>query len=165
MANGLWVVLNVDNVDKSVEFYKLLGFKAGVEKQNDMTWGYVNASDDAGFIIWNKHSIGPNQDQADMRAWLSGEMGKGVVLSLGVPNAQKVWQKVQGKVTVDEPIYDEPWGGKTFMVVDPDGYVVSVSDKFPGASTAKKAKRAVKRTVAKAKRVVKGKGKAARKGR
>ena len=157
MAKGLWVVLNVDNVDKSVEFYKTLGLKAGTETQGDMTWGYVNASDDAGFVLWNKHVIGPNQDAAEVRAWVSGELGKGVLLNLGVPNAQKLWDRVQGKVTIDQPIYEEPWGGKTFMVLDPDGFVISVSDKFPGASTPRKAKRAVKRTVAKAKRAVKGK--------
>src|SRR5439155_7727836 len=31
MAKGLWPVINVDNVEKSVEFYKSLGLKATVE--------------------------------------------------------------------------------------------------------------------------------------
>lgn len=140
MAKGLWVILNVDNVDKSVEFYKSLGLKAGTEAEAGLSWGYVNStSEESGFVLWNKNNVAPGQ-AADTRAWLSGELGKGVLISLGVANAKKLWEKAQSaRITIDQPLREQEWGGSEFTFVDPDGYVVNVTDKFPGASPTKKA--------------------------
>ena len=159
MAKGLWVVLNVDNVDKSLEFYKAIGLKGAREAQGPMSWGVVRASDDAGLVLWNKNDLAPDQ-AADTRAWLSGELGKGVVLTLGVPNAARLWEKAQAaRVPVDQPLRAQEWGGHEFTVVDPDGYVVNLSDRFPGPSPrrpAAKARKAARKGAAKAKRAAKG---------
>ena len=159
MAKGLWVVLNVDNVDKSLEFYTSLGLKVARESEGPLSWGTVRASDDAGLVLWNKHEVAPGQ-AADTRAWLAGELGKGVVVTLGVANAARMWEKAQAaRVPVDHPLREQEWGGRDFTVVDPDGYVVNVSDRFPGPPpkrAAKKAKAAVKRVAAKAKTAAKG---------
>ncbi|HEX2022284.1 MAG TPA: VOC family protein [Candidatus Thermoplasmatota archaeon] len=158
MAKGLWVVLNVDNVEKSVEFYKRLGLKAGTASMGPMTWGYVNTtSPDAGLVLWNKNATPPDPQPADTRAWLSGELGKGVVLTLGVPNAQKTWEKAQAAgAAVDQPLEGQPWGGQSFTLVDPDGYVVSFQDKFPGggAPSRKPAGRKARKVAPKARRAV-----------
>lgn len=145
MAKGLWVVLNVDNLEKSVEFYKRIGLKARVETQGPMTWGSVNTSSaESGLMLWNKNIVAPGQAE-DTRAWLSGDLGKGVLISVGVPNATKLWSKVQAaRVTVDQPLRQQEWGGSEFTIVDPDGYVVNFSDKFPSAPK-KKAKPATRK--------------------
>ncbi|HET6404731.1 MAG TPA: VOC family protein [Candidatus Thermoplasmatota archaeon] len=152
MAKGLWVVLNVDNVDKSVEFYKGLGLKAGTESQEGLSWGTVfTSSPDAGLILWNKNVVAPAQPE-DTRAWLSGELGKGVVVALGVPNAVKLWEKAEAaRITIDQPLRAQEWGGHEFTFVDPDGYLVNVTDKFPGAPPKRSAKKATKRLAKKAK--------------
>jgi hypothetical protein len=179
LAKGLTAILNVENLDKSIEFYKLLSLKAKKETQMDMTFGTITITPDTSILLWDRHNIGPNQDQADLRAWLSGDLGKGVMLTIGVPNAQRVWDNVSNMVPIDAPLREEPWGGKSFNVVDPDGYVINLTDKFPSApKPTRKAKAAVKRTVgrtvSKAKRVVAkakpakakpAKGKGARKGK
>lgn len=144
MAKGLWVILNVDNVDKSVEFYRSLGLKAGTDSAGPMSWGYVNTSSaDAGLVLWNKNNVAPGQAE-DTRAWVSGELGKGVLITLGVSSVDKVWQKAQSaRVTIDQPLREQEWGGKEFTFVDPDGYVVNVTDRFPGdagTTTPKKAR-------------------------
>ena len=155
MAKGLWVVLNVDNVEKSLEFYKALGLKAGQESHGPMTWGYVNASQDGGLVLWNKNTLGPDQP-ADTRAWLTGELGKGVLLTLGVPNAERTWEKARAaRLTVDQPLRDQEWGGKEFTLVDPDGYVVNLTDRFPGAPPKTKAKAKARKAVGKARGAVK----------
>jgi catechol 2,3-dioxygenase-like lactoylglutathione lyase family enzyme len=160
MAKGLWPVLNVENVDKSIEFYKLLGLRAKKETAMDMTWGSVTVSDDAGLTLWNRRQTGPNQDQPDLQSWLSGDLGKGVLVTIGIPNAKKVWDKVSNMVPVDQALREEPWGGRSFSVVDPDGYVVSLMDKFPGPPTTgirrrapARASRTNRRTAAKGKAV------------
>lgn len=165
MAKGLWPVLNVDNVEKSVEFYKALGLKARSEKMDmpgvgSATMGTIEIGD-SGLIFWNKNLV-PADQPADTKAWVSGELGKGVLLTIGVPNAQKVWANAQKlRAEVDQPLEAQPWGGHGFTLVDNDGYVVNITDKFPGGP-APKAKKTVKRVAAKAKstaRKVVGKGK------
>lgn len=155
MAKGLWVVLNVDNVEKSAEFYKSLGFKARIETI-DMpgmpaaSMGSIDCGG-SGLVLWNKNVVPENQP-ADTKAWVSGELGKGVLFSVGVPNAEKVWAKAQNvRAEVEQPLAKQPWGGQEFTIIDLDGYVINVTDKFPGASPPKKAKKTVKKVATKAK--------------
>ena len=155
MAKGLWVVLNVDNVDKSLEFYKGLGLKTSVDSIDlpglpSAPMGSVETGG-SGLVLWNKNIVPPDQP-ADTKAWVSGELGKGVLFTIGVPNAQKTWANAQKlRAEVEQPIRDQPWGGREFTIVDLDGYVINVSDKFPGPSPPKKAKKAVKKVATKAK--------------
>lgn len=158
-------MLNVDNVEKSTEYYKALGLKTRLDHMDDMPgmpsapMGSVETSD-SGLILWSKHLI-PDDQPADTKAWVTGELGKGVLLTIGVPNAQKVWANAQKlRATIESPLEAQPWGGHGFNIVDLDGYVLNITDKFPGGPTPKKAKKAVKRVVAKARRAVKGKAKA-----
>jgi uncharacterized glyoxalase superfamily protein PhnB len=163
MAKGLWPVINVNDVSKSVEFYKRLGLKATEEDADmpgaeGMTFGMLDFGE-SGIIIWNKHNVPPDQP-ADTRAWTSGELGKGVLFTVGVPNAKKSWEKAQAmRVTVDTPLEAQPWGGSGFNVVDPDGYVVNVTDKFPDMSPPKKATRKPAKKAKAAKKATKKSGK------
>lgn len=152
MAKGLWVLLNVDNVDKSIEFYKAIGLKAKSESQGAWSWGTVEtASPDTGIVLMNKNDIAPGQ-AADTRAWLSGELGKGVLLTIGVPNVDKAWAKAQAaRATVEQPLREQEWGGKEFSLLDPDGYVLNFTDRWPGQET--KPKKAAKKVAKKAKAV------------
>lgn len=163
MAKGQWVILNVDNVDKSLEFYKSLGLRAKRESMDGMTFGSLTTTTDSGILLWNKHTIAPGQAE-DTRAWVSGDLGKGVMVSIGVPDARKAWDKAQAaRVTVDQPLRDQEWGGREFTVVDPDGYVVNVTDRFPGAPTTTKRPAKARKAAKRAAPAKKAKG--ARKGR
>lgn len=158
-AKGLWTVLNVDNVEKSVEFYKTLGLKVKVEKMDmpgmpPATMGSLDLGN-SGLIFWNKHNV-PADQPADTKAWVSGELGKGVLFTVGVSDAKKIWANAQKlRAQIDQPLEAQPWGGHGFNFVDNDGYVINVTDKFPGPAPAKKAKKAVKRVATKAKKAVK----------
>ncbi|GEM_PF-5654390 len=154
MAKGLWPVINVSDVAKSVEFYKGLGLKARLDKTSmgpEMAFGTLDLGD-AGIIIWDKHAVPPDQAE-DTKAWVTGELGKGVLFTIGVPNAQKAWANAQKiRAEVDVPLEAQPWGGHAFNVVDPDGYVLSITDKFPDMEPPKKRsakKRAAKKGAAK----------------
>lgn len=139
MAKGLWPVINVSSVEKSTEFYKGLGLRARIDDMDGLPVGTVDLGE-SGLIIWGKDNVAPDQ-AADTRAWLSGELGKGVLFTVGVPNARKTWEKAQAmRVRVDTPLEAQPWGGFGFNIVDLDGYVLNFSDKFPGMSLKPKAK-------------------------
>lgn len=142
MAKGLWPVLNVANIDKTTEFYKALGLRAKSEEMPGVgTFASIELAPNTGIVFWPKDNIAPGQ-AADTRAWLSGELGKGVLFSIGVANATKTWEKVKAlRFDVDQPLRAQEWGGNEFTVVDPDGYVINVTDRFPGPTlTPKKAK-------------------------
>ena len=162
MAKGLWPVINVSNVEKSVEFYKALGLKAVVdtmamgEGMPAMTFGTLDFGE-SGIIIWDKHNMPPDQPE-DTKAWVSGDLGKGVLFTIGVANAQKSWANAQKiRAEIDTPIEAQPWGGHGFNVVDPDGYVVNITDKFPGPPTPRK--KAAKKAKAPARKAKKSAGK------
>lgn len=154
MAKGLWIVLNVDNVDKSAEFYKALGLKARVDSMEMpgvgmASMGTIETGEDSGLVLWNKNVVPPDQP-ADTRAWVSGELGKGVLVGIGVPNAQKVWANAQKlRAQVEQPLEAQPQGGHAFTIVDLDGYVLNIMDKWPGEPEPKKAKKTVKRVAKK----------------
>lgn len=160
-AKGLWVVLNVDNVEKSVEFYKGLGLKVKAETMEMPGVGVATMGTlemgDSGLIFWGKHNV-PADQPADTKAWVSGELGKGVLVTLGVRDATKLWPNAQKiGAQIESPLEAQPWGGHGFNLVDLDGYVVNVTDKFPGEPPKRKAakkavKRAVKKVAGKAKR-------------
>lgn len=133
LAKGIHPLINVSNLDKSLEFYKGIGLKTSKETAGDMTWGSVS-SGDASLMLYPKAVLAPHQP-ADTHAWLSGDLGKGVVISVGVPNATKLFEKAKSfGATIDQPLNDAPWGGKEFMVNDPDGYVIAFQDKFPAGA-------------------------------
>lgn len=160
MAKGLWTVINVDNVEKSVEFYRALGLKArvddaGIPGMDGVKIGTLDLGG-SGLVIWNKHVV-PEDQPEDTQAWVSGDLGKGVLFTLGVPNAQKLWPNVQKiRAEVDQPLEEQPWGGHGFTVVDPDGYVINISDRSPDMTPKKATKKVAKKTKTAAK---KGKGK------
>lgn len=145
MASGVSPMINVSSLDKSVEFYKGLGLKAKVNRMGDMVWGEV----------WSgSQAIGladKNQGPAAGDPWLSGELGKGVLLNIFVPNAAKTYAKAQElRAPVEAELDDQPWGGKGFMINDPDGYVLMFSDRdWNAAPTRKTAARKPARKAAK----------------
>lgn len=165
-AKGLWTMLNVDDVARSVAWYKGLGFPARSDPMEipglpPAQMGVVDLGE-SGLLFWNKNIV-PEGQAPDTKAWVSGELGKGVLLGLGVPNAAKYWANAQKMgAQIDQPLEAQPFGGQQFTIVDLDGYVVNISDKFPGTSPPKKAKKAAKKVATKVKRTarkVAGKGK------
>ena len=123
MASGITPLINVANLEKSIEFYKGLGLAARVRREGEMTWGEVRSGDHV-LMIADK-----NQGPAAGDPWLAGELGKGVMLNLGVPSAPKTWAKAQALgAAVEMELGDQPWGGKGFMINDPDGYVLMFGD-------------------------------------
>lgn len=144
MASGISTMINVSNLEKTVEFYKGLGLRAKVNRMGDMTWGEVwSGSQSLGLADKN---VGP----AAGDAWLDGELGKGVLLNVFVPDAAKTYAKAKAlRAPVEAELDDQPWGGKGFMINDPDGYVLMFSDRDWNAAKPKKAARKAPRKAAK----------------
>lgn len=151
MASGIFPLLNVSNLDKTVEWYRNLGLKAQKGSEGGMEWATVEAGGNP-LVLFPKDASVENQPP-DTQAWLSGELGKGVLINIGVADARKVWAKAQlARMDVDLPLTEMPYGGREFWLVDPDGYVIVIADKFPGDGEKKKSVKPAKRAKATGKR-------------
>lgn len=145
MAASLSVFLNVQDIERSISFYKGLGFKvdalhrgrdeAGPVRYADL--GYQGAELGLGHIAIN--------DDPEFRAWVGTPLGAGVVLYLSVPDVDRIHEKAKALGAVIEHPPEDRSYGRVFSLNDPDGYVVSfIKEPKKRAAPAKAAKRVAK---------------------
>lgn len=147
MANGIFNILNVADLERSHAFYKGLGFKTKAQSMSmggdggEMRWVDVKSGDAHSMTLMPREFEGADPEDV---AWASGEVGKGVLLNVGVANAARVHEKAIAMGAKPEALEENPWGGRAFMVADPDGYYLMVTDRFWQALSPKAADRAAK---------------------
>lgn len=117
------VFLNVPNIQKSIEFYRALGFEVtyeGKNKRGEVTWCDMEL-DGAGLGLGHI----PSNDDAAFRAWVSTPLGAGVVVYVTVDDVDAVHRKAKAiGATIEVPLEDRSYG-RVFTVNDPDGYTVT----------------------------------------
>lgn len=176
MARGTFPTLNVTDLDRSLAFYKSLGLRARAEtmRMPDFSMRYVSipTGPESGIMLFARDFEGADPEDV---AWASGDVGKGILLSVGVPNARKVYDNAKAAgARLESDLEPNPWGGHGFMLADPDGYYLMITDRFPPSGSTKKAARKAparkaaapcKKTSKKAAPARKGAGKSAKKTR
>lgn len=116
------VFLNVQNLEKSVEFYGALGFRVAREyRGRGGELRYVDLDLDGAELSlgW----IGANDDP-EFRRWVSGELGAGVIVYVDVPDVDALHERARRAGAVIEAPLEERSYGRAFNLNDPDGYVV-----------------------------------------
>lgn len=117
------VFLNVTDIQRSLDFYRGLGFrvvKAWKDDEGEVAWADLN-------LLGADLGLGhiPSNDDASFREWVSTPLGAGVIVYFSVSNAQRHWERAQqAGATVEMPLTQRPYG-KMFTLNDPDGYTVS----------------------------------------
>lgn len=158
MAATCSVFLNVKDIEKSLEFYKGLGFKVdalhrGHDKDGPVRYAdlsYQGAELGLGHIAIN--------DDPEFRAWVGTPLGAGVLVYFSVPDVDRVFEKAKAVGAVIEYEPEDRSYGRVLGLNDPDGYVltfVKEPRKAPVRKAVAKAKKA-------AKKVARGKTPAAR---
>jgi len=120
--------LSVTNLKKSLEFYKVLGFKIEYERPENK-FAFISI-DEIQFML---------QEIADDDKWdvapLSYPFGNGINFQLEVENLDEIYSNLKNnnyKIAFD---IEENWyrqdekllGNKEFLVQDPDGYLIRIS--------------------------------------
>lgn len=160
------VFLNVHNIEKSLEFYRNIGFRVA-----------KTYKDDDGTVAWADLSLQgadlglghiPSNDDPGFRQWVGTPLGAGVIVYFTVPNVDRYYKLAKdARATIEMDITDRPYG-RMFTLNDPDGYTISfLTEVAKGAKKAKGAKRATgaRATVTKAKKSAAKKASAKRKAR
>ena len=120
--------LSVTNLEKSLNFYKTIGFKIEYERPENK-FAFISL-DEIQFML---------QEIADDDKWdvapLSYPFGNGINFQLEVENLDEIYSNLKNnnyKITFDQ---EENWyrqgdkllGNKEFLVQDPDGYLIRIS--------------------------------------
>lgn len=125
MKAEMSVMLNVRDVDRSVQFYQSLGFDVRWEMKGDddhLNYAGVGIGD-AVIALGRipKDLRGMAQDYAD---WVSSPLGAGVMVTVELNGVEKIYQLAKkAKAPIDSPLSKRLYG-TAFMVNDPDGYVI-----------------------------------------
>jgi catechol 2,3-dioxygenase-like lactoylglutathione lyase family enzyme len=123
MASTSSAFLNVRNLEKSVEFYRALGFEVAEEfTDDDGNLTYVDLEYDGAEL-----SLGQVLTDADdeYTRWVSNpELGAGLILYFTVPDVDAAYQRARdARASIEVPLRDRSYG-RAFNLNDPDGYVV-----------------------------------------
>lgn len=119
--------LDVTNLEKSLEFYKLCGFKLEYERKEDR------------FVFLSLGEIQFMLQELHNNKWSVGELeypfGRGINFQLEVDNVRKIYDAIKDKYKIFEDIEDHWYrqddkllGCREFLVQDPDGYLLRFSE-------------------------------------
>ena len=119
-------MFNVRDVDRSVQFYRALGFTTRWRwKADDGKLAYAGVGIGGAVIalgrIWTGEGGGVYRDY---QKWVSTPLGAGVIVNVELRNVEGVYAKAKkARATIESRLRDWPYG-TAFTINDPDGYVV-----------------------------------------
>lgn len=116
-TNLSFISIQVNNMEESKKFYsEVLGFELD-KSPNDHAVVFKSKS---GAIFALRTPL------VDLNS--VSRLGWGVLLWFGVDNIDEYYREVRQKTNVVREMQDTPFG-KTFLVADPDGYVITIQQK------------------------------------
>ena len=126
MKAEMSAMFNVKDVDRSVKFYRQLGFDVRWEwKGDDGKLDYAGVGmGDAVIALGRIPKDRPRGMDRDYASWVSTPLGAGVIVTVELRGVEGVYAKAKrAKATIDSPLSRRLYG-TAFMVNDPDGYVL-----------------------------------------
>jgi catechol 2,3-dioxygenase-like lactoylglutathione lyase family enzyme len=122
------VMFNVRDVDRSVEFYRGLGFTLRwAWKGEDGKLGYAGVGIGGAVIALGRileDDGTPSGEYSDYQGWVRGPLGGGVIVNVELRSVDRVYARARkSKARIESRIRNWPYG-RAFTINDPDGYVV-----------------------------------------
>lgn len=126
MKGLLSVMFNVKNVDRSVAFYRSLGFTVRWKWPGDdggLMYAGVGLGD-AVIALGRITSWGRGGEYRGYDKWVSTPLGAGVIVNVELRNVEGVYLRARkAKAKIESRLREWPYG-TAFTINDPDGYVV-----------------------------------------
>lgn len=121
------VMFNVKDVDRSVKFYKSLGFtERWAWKGDDGKLEYAGVGIGGAVIALGRIWSGPGSGggYSDYQKWVSTPLGAGVIVNVELRPVEKVYARARKvRAPIESKLRKWPYG-TAFTLNDPDGYVV-----------------------------------------
>ncbi len=120
------VMFNVKDVDRSVAFYRSLGFTARWRwKGEDGRLAYAGVGiGDAVIALGRITSEGGGGEYWNYTKWVSSPLGGGIIVNVELRNVEGVYVRARkAKAKIESRLRRWPYG-TAFTINDPDGYVV-----------------------------------------
>ncbi len=120
------VMFNVKDVDRSVAFYRSLGFTArGKWKDDEGRLLYAGVGLGDAVIALGRITRGRGGGEyRNYTKWVSSNLGGGVIVNVELRNVERVYRRAKkAKAKIESRLRKWPYG-TAFTINDPDGYVV-----------------------------------------
>ncbi len=120
MYKSLSPNLLVEDVEKSTEFYHMLGFEkvAQVPENGKPQWAMIKGGD-VSIMLQEKKSA-----QFDLPFRFTQGQNAGAFLYIDVENVEELRSRIDGKVMVLKDIFSTFYGTHEFIISDPDHFVL-----------------------------------------
>jgi|HubBroStandDraft_3_1064219.scaffolds.fasta_scaffold300066_2 catechol 2,3-dioxygenase-like lactoylglutathione lyase family enzyme len=126
MKAEISVMFNVKDVDRSVEFYRSLGFTTRWKWEGDdgkLSYAGVGIGE-AVIALGRITPGGGGGAYASYRKWVSTPLGAGVIVNVELRGVESTYQRAKkAKAKIESRLREWPYG-TAFTINDPDGYVV-----------------------------------------
>jgi catechol 2,3-dioxygenase-like lactoylglutathione lyase family enzyme len=126
MKGEMSVMFNVTDVDRSVAFYRSLGFTVRWRwKGEDDSLAYAGVGiGDAVIALGKITPDGGGREYRSYAKWVSTPLGAGVIVNVELRNVKGVYARARkAKAKIESRLRKWPYG-TAFTINDPDGYVV-----------------------------------------
>jgi catechol 2,3-dioxygenase-like lactoylglutathione lyase family enzyme len=127
MKAEMSVMFNVKDVDRSVAFYRALGFSSRwAWTGEDGRLDYAGVGIGGAVIALGRIELGRGSGGAyeDYDRWVSSPLGAGVIVNVELRNVEALYARARkAKAHIESRLRRWPYG-TAFTLNDPDGYVV-----------------------------------------
>jgi catechol 2,3-dioxygenase-like lactoylglutathione lyase family enzyme len=126
MKAEISVMFNVKDVDRSVEFYRSLGFTTRWRwKGEDGKLAYAGVGIGGAVIALGRITdFGGGGEYSNYRKWVSSPLGAGVITNVELRSVERLYARAKrARVKIESRLRAWPYG-TAFTINDPDGYVV-----------------------------------------
>ena len=126
MKAEISVMFNVKDVDRSVEFYRALGFTTRWKwRGDDGKLAYAGVGVGGAVIALGRITPGGGGGEyRNYRKWVSTPLGSGVIINVELRGVKRIYARAkQARVKIESRLREWPYG-TAFTINDPDGYVV-----------------------------------------
>jgi len=120
------VMFNVKDVDRSVVFYRSLGFTTRWKwKGEDGRLLYAGVGiGDAVIALGKITPGGGGSEYRNYRRWVASNLGGGVIINIELRNVEGLYVRAKkARAKIESRLREWPYG-TAFTINDPDGYVV-----------------------------------------